>query len=197
MFVAALIVFIVAVLLVIAALFGGDDHDRHRHGWLRPRGPASLVFFLGMGTLLLFVLSLGMFRSGAKRAAARRADKKRVSELSNKLDAYKREERERAATPLATTPDGAPMSAESSGAPTSRRSACLRVGLSPVRASRAEELGLAARNHALPAEALRWEITPPGLHYVLTHYDIPEADPTSWSDRGHRAGGPRAAPESR
>jgi len=44
-----------------------------------------------------------------------------------------------------------------------------------------EELGLAARNHALPAEALRWEITPPGLHYVLTHYDIPDADPDSWT----------------
>jgi DMSO/TMAO reductase YedYZ molybdopterin-dependent catalytic subunit len=45
----------------------------------------------------------------------------------------------------------------------------------------ADELGLAARNHALPAEALRWEITPPGLHYVLTHYDIPEADPAAWT----------------
>jgi DMSO/TMAO reductase YedYZ molybdopterin-dependent catalytic subunit len=44
-----------------------------------------------------------------------------------------------------------------------------------------EELGLAARNHGLPAEALRWEITPPGLHYVLTHYDIPDADPASWT----------------
>ena len=47
-----------------------------------------------MGTLLLFVLSLLMFRSAAKRAAARRADRKRVSELSSKLDEYKREERE-------------------------------------------------------------------------------------------------------
>lgn len=44
-----------------------------------------------------------------------------------------------------------------------------------------EELGLAARNHALPAEALRWEVTPPGLHYVLTHYDIPDGDPTTWT----------------
>ena len=35
-----------------------------------------------------------MFRSGAKRAAARRADRKKVSELSNKLDEYKREEHE-------------------------------------------------------------------------------------------------------
>jgi hypothetical protein len=52
------------------------------------------VFFLGMATLLLFVLSLGMFRSAAKRSAARRADRKRVSELSSKLDEYKRDERE-------------------------------------------------------------------------------------------------------
>jgi DMSO/TMAO reductase YedYZ molybdopterin-dependent catalytic subunit len=44
-----------------------------------------------------------------------------------------------------------------------------------------EELGLAARNHALPAEALRYDVTPAGLHYVLTHYDIPDADPDSWS----------------
>ena len=34
------------------------------------------------------------------------------------------------------------------------------------------ELGLAARNHALPLEALRHDITPPGLHYLLIHYDI-------------------------
>ncbi|GLX17008.1 sulfite oxidase [Streptomyces lavendulae] len=36
-----------------------------------------------------------------------------------------------------------------------------------------EELALAARNHGLPLEALRYEVTPPGLHYVLVHYDIP------------------------
>ena len=93
MFVAALIVFIVAVLLVIAALFGGNASTTLDMGSFDVEGPASMVFFSGMGTLLLFFLSLGMFRSGAKRAAARRADRKRVSELSNKLDAYKREER--------------------------------------------------------------------------------------------------------
>ena len=36
-----------------------------------------------------------------------------------------------------------------------------------------EELRLAARNHAMPLEALRYPITPPGLHYLLIHYDIP------------------------
>jgi sulfane dehydrogenase subunit SoxC len=43
-----------------------------------------------------------------------------------------------------------------------------------------QELQLAARNHALPLEALRWEVTPIGLHYLLIHYDIPEVDPVTW-----------------
>lgn len=42
-----------------------------------------------------------------------------------------------------------------------------------------EELQLAARNHGLLAEALRYDVTPIGLHYLLIHYDIPElADDT-------------------
>ena len=81
MFVAALIVLIIAVLLVIAALFGGSDATSIDMGAFEVEGPASLVFFAGMGTLLLFVLSLGMFRSAVKRAAARRADRRKVSEL--------------------------------------------------------------------------------------------------------------------
>ena len=39
-----------------------------------------------------------------------------------------------------------------------------------------EELQLAARNHAMPLEALQWDITPLGLHYLLIHYDIPHVD---------------------
>ncbi|HWM14342.1 MAG TPA: sulfite oxidase [Gaiellaceae bacterium] len=42
------------------------------------------------------------------------------------------------------------------------------------------DLELAARNHALPLEALRYPVTPAGLHYVLTHYDIPSVDPGRW-----------------
>jgi sulfane dehydrogenase subunit SoxC len=50
-----------------------------------------------------------------------------------------------------------------------------------------QELQLAARNHALPLEALRYPITPVGLHYLLIHYDVPAVDPTGWSLRigGH------------
>ncbi|MGP4003364.1 sulfite oxidase [Streptomyces sp. 8N706] len=47
-------------------------------------------------------------------------------------------------------------------------------GISP------EELALAARNHGMPLEALRYDLTPPGLHYVLVHYDIPHAPPGPW-----------------
>jgi sulfane dehydrogenase subunit SoxC len=43
-----------------------------------------------------------------------------------------------------------------------------------------EELQLAARNHSMPLEALRRDVTPPGLHYVLTHFDIPAIDAGSW-----------------
>src|SRR5215213_1978991 len=43
-----------------------------------------------------------------------------------------------------------------------------------------DELRLAARNHGLPLEALRHDITPAGLHYLLIHYDIPAVDPETY-----------------
>src|SRR4051794_2366824 len=43
-----------------------------------------------------------------------------------------------------------------------------------------DELALAARNHGMPLEALRFDLTPPGLHYLLVHYDIPFVDPAAW-----------------
>ena len=44
----------------------------------------------------------------------------------------------------------------------------------------AEEVALAARNRGMPLEALRHELTPPGLHYLLIHFDIPAADERQW-----------------
>ena len=44
----------------------------------------------------------------------------------------------------------------------------------------AEELQLAARNRGLPLEALRYDLTPAGLHYLLVHFDIPDLDAVSW-----------------
>ena len=38
-----------------------------------------------------------------------------------------------------------------------------------------EEVALASRNSGMPLEALRYDVTPAGLHYLLIHFDIPEA----------------------
>src|ERR1700712_3978682 len=50
----------------------------------------------------------------------------------------------------------------------------------PDEAISADELQLATRNSGLPLEALRYDVTPIGLHYLLVHYDIPFIDETSW-----------------
>jgi sulfane dehydrogenase subunit SoxC len=42
------------------------------------------------------------------------------------------------------------------------------------------EVQLATRNHGAPLEALRHPVTPPGLHYVLIHFDIPDVDAGTW-----------------
>jgi DMSO/TMAO reductase YedYZ molybdopterin-dependent catalytic subunit len=43
-----------------------------------------------------------------------------------------------------------------------------------------DELQLAVRNHGMPLEALRYDLTPAGLHYLLIHYDIPDVDAGHW-----------------
>ena len=36
-----------------------------------------------------------------------------------------------------------------------------------------EEVGLANRNSGLPLEALRYDVTPAGMHFLLSHFDVP------------------------
>src|SRR3954469_12362365 len=43
-----------------------------------------------------------------------------------------------------------------------------------------EELQLAARNRGMPLEALRYDVTPTGLHYLLVHWDIPYIQAETW-----------------
>lgn len=43
-----------------------------------------------------------------------------------------------------------------------------------------EEVALALRNPGMPLEGLRYPITPIGMHYLLSHFDIPFIDPTSY-----------------
>ena len=44
-----------------------------------------------------------------------------------------------------------------------------------------EEVALASRNSGMPLEALRYDVTPAGLHYLLIHFDIPAADEAAWT----------------
>jgi DMSO/TMAO reductase YedYZ molybdopterin-dependent catalytic subunit len=55
------------------------------------------------------------------------------------------------------------------------------AGIAADDAITVEELQLAARNHGMPLEGLRYDVTPIGMHYLLTHFDIPPADEASWS----------------
>lgn len=54
-------------------------------------------------------------------------------------------------------------------------------GLSSSEGISLDALALAARNHGTPLEALRYDLTPLGLHYLLIHYDIPIVDPATWA----------------
>jgi len=53
-----------------------------------------------------------------------------------------------------------------------------------------DELQLAARNHGMPLEALRYDVTPVGLHYLLIHFDIPAIPPDWRLDVGGRVATP-------
>ena len=53
-------------------------------------------------------------------------------------------------------------------------------GVEPSESLTPAELRLATRNHGLPLEALAYDVTPPGLHYLLVHYDVPVVDERGW-----------------
>jgi DMSO/TMAO reductase YedYZ molybdopterin-dependent catalytic subunit len=46
-----------------------------------------------------------------------------------------------------------------------------------------EEVALASRNSGMPLEALRYDLTPAGLHYLLIHFDIPATEAAGWELR--------------
>lgn len=90
MLAAALLLMLIAVLLVVGALFGGGDAATLDLGPFNLETNATAVFFLGMATLLFFVIALMLFRSAGRRAASRRRDRKKVGELSEKLQEFER-----------------------------------------------------------------------------------------------------------
>lgn len=52
--------------------------------------------------------------------------------------------------------------------------------LGPPDAVYREEVQLALRNRGTPLEGLRYPITPAGMHYLLSHFDIPDVDVSQW-----------------
>ncbi|HKZ20228.1 MAG TPA: molybdopterin-dependent oxidoreductase, partial [Acidimicrobiia bacterium] len=43
-----------------------------------------------------------------------------------------------------------------------------------------EELQLAFRNRGMPLEAMQYDLTPTGLHYLVARWDVPRIDPENW-----------------
>jgi sulfane dehydrogenase subunit SoxC len=65
------------------------------------------------------------------------------------------------------------------------------TGISSTEEITLEELQLAARNHGMPLEGLRYDVTPIGMHYLLIHFDIPHVDLDTWElEVGGRVGAP-------
>src|SRR3954471_10841276 len=60
----------------------------------------------------------------------------------------------------------------------------LPPGTAEASAITPDELRLAARNHGMPLEALAYDVTPVGMHYLLIHYDVPFVDAASWRLEG-------------
>jgi hypothetical protein len=60
-----------------------------------------------------------------------------------------------------------------------------------------DELQLACRNRGMPLEALRYDVTPTGLHYLLSHSTSRRCDPrafgwsfAAWSGGSSRSNSP-------
>jgi uncharacterized membrane protein len=118
MLVAGLVLVILAALLVVLGLFGGTGQtvtfDLGVLGTWN-LGPASL-FLLGVVATLLLFIGLLAIRIGARRARAHRRDRRKVNELSRKLDQVKRDEHAEPAA--AATPPAEPAAPGAEERPT-------------------------------------------------------------------------------
>jgi DMSO/TMAO reductase YedYZ molybdopterin-dependent catalytic subunit len=61
------------------------------------------------------------------------------------------------------------------------RSTDLPEGVSASAEVSMEELQLSQRNHGMHLEGLRYDVTPAGMHYLLIHFDVPDADEGTWT----------------
>lgn len=95
MIVAGLIILLACVLLVIAMVYGGGDSTRVDLGAFDLSATSSVVFFLGMATLLLVVLGLGLVKRGLRRSKQHRSDRRKAAQL----DRVQRDQQQTRANP--------------------------------------------------------------------------------------------------
>jgi DMSO/TMAO reductase YedYZ molybdopterin-dependent catalytic subunit len=55
------------------------------------------------------------------------------------------------------------------------------VDFAPAEQFFRQEIQLALRNHGMPLEGMRYDITPTGMHYILVHFDIPDVEAGTWN----------------
>ncbi|MDQ6641360.1 MAG: hypothetical protein M3Y66_02575 [Actinomycetota bacterium] len=92
MIVAGIVLVIIAVLLFLAGLFGGGSSTVTLDlGVFKLNMPPAALFLLGIAAMLILLIGLGTMRLGARRARVHRQDRKKVDELSRKLEAAKQE----------------------------------------------------------------------------------------------------------
>ncbi len=80
-----LILILVSALLLVTALFGGvNDPVPFDLGLVSGETSVMVVFLIGAGTVLLFVMGLELTRSGVRRANRRRKEQKEYQRLSSR-----------------------------------------------------------------------------------------------------------------
>ena len=86
MLVLGLILVLIAVLVVLGALAGGNDPAALDIGPLALNVSVFTVFLIGAATLLVLVVGVALIRSGTRRANQRRREHKQLTRLEKKLD---------------------------------------------------------------------------------------------------------------
>ncbi len=93
MLLAALLCLLIAAVLLLVGVLSVPEATMLELGPRNLETNSTVVFFLGMATLLFFVLALMLFRAAGRRASARRRDRRKVGELNQKLEQFQRAER--------------------------------------------------------------------------------------------------------
>ena len=105
MVLAGLLLIIIAGLLIAAGVLGGAGAATLTVGTYSINMTSAGVVLLGVGSAVILWLGFATMRGGFRRASARRAEQKRLNDLSRELDAVKRENHDAVAPAKPTSPE--------------------------------------------------------------------------------------------